>query len=234
MHCSGMAWHPEVATQLVLSSEDDRLPVIQIWDLRFATSPLSQLEGHTRWGPACSVVFSRISVFKRQTSGRLDLGQLWFFARPALFHRWIWLRVEMRTSISELKQHFCCFLGDRVGEWTGCEIWLISFWSILGEFSPSLGARLTLNCCWVAPKTTGSCAGTQVWGRYITTAISTHGLLYTELCAMLCMCPFSISLSSVNVISSSMYSAFFCLEWMRLKTTETGRDFLWYIYVQKS
>ncbi|KAK2523529.1 Sec31b [Columba guinea] len=48
MHCSGMAWHPEVATQLVLSSEDDRLPVIQIWDLRFATSPLSQLEGHTR------------------------------------------------------------------------------------------------------------------------------------------------------------------------------------------
>lgn len=41
MHCSGMAWHPEVATQLVLSSEDDRLPVIQIWDLRFATSPLS-------------------------------------------------------------------------------------------------------------------------------------------------------------------------------------------------
>ncbi|NXS70117.1 SC31B protein, partial [Pandion haliaetus] len=48
MHCSGMAWHPEVATQLVLSSEDDRLPVIQIWDLRFATSPLSQLDGHTR------------------------------------------------------------------------------------------------------------------------------------------------------------------------------------------
>ncbi|NXJ31487.1 SC31B protein, partial [Ciconia maguari] len=48
MHCSGMAWHPEVATQLVLSSEDDRFPVIQIWDLRFATSPLSQLEGHTR------------------------------------------------------------------------------------------------------------------------------------------------------------------------------------------
>uniref|UniRef100_A0A8C8SX10 SEC31 homolog B, COPII coat complex component n=1 Tax=Pelusios castaneus TaxID=367368 RepID=A0A8C8SX10_9SAUR len=48
MHCSGMAWHPEVATQLVLSSEDDRMPVIQVWDLRFATSPLSQLEGHTR------------------------------------------------------------------------------------------------------------------------------------------------------------------------------------------
>ncbi|XP_039628511.1 protein transport protein Sec31A isoform X2 [Polypterus senegalus] len=48
MHCSGMLWHPEVATQLVLASEDDRLPVIQIWDLRFATSPLKVLENHTR------------------------------------------------------------------------------------------------------------------------------------------------------------------------------------------
>ncbi|XP_051529544.1 protein transport protein Sec31A-like isoform X2 [Myxocyprinus asiaticus] len=48
MHCSGMLWHPDVATQLVLASEDDRLPVIQIWDLRFATSPLKVLENHTR------------------------------------------------------------------------------------------------------------------------------------------------------------------------------------------
>ncbi|XP_041117043.1 protein transport protein Sec31B-like isoform X2 [Polyodon spathula] len=48
MHCSGMLWHPEVATQLVLASEDDRLPVIQMWDLRFASSPLKILENHTR------------------------------------------------------------------------------------------------------------------------------------------------------------------------------------------
>ncbi|XP_073333875.1 protein transport protein Sec31A isoform X2 [Pagrus major] len=48
MHCSGLAWNPEVATQLVLASEDDRLPVIQMWDLRFATSPLKILENHTR------------------------------------------------------------------------------------------------------------------------------------------------------------------------------------------
>uniref|UniRef100_A0A6I8PDM9 Protein transport protein Sec31A n=1 Tax=Ornithorhynchus anatinus TaxID=9258 RepID=A0A6I8PDM9_ORNAN len=48
MHCSAMAWHPEVATQLVLSSEDDRLPVIQVWDLRFASSPLKVLENHSR------------------------------------------------------------------------------------------------------------------------------------------------------------------------------------------
>ncbi|XP_010627216.1 protein transport protein Sec31A isoform X10 [Fukomys damarensis] len=48
MHCSGLAWHPDVATQMVLSSEDDRLPVIQMWDLRFATCPLRVLENHAR------------------------------------------------------------------------------------------------------------------------------------------------------------------------------------------
>ncbi|KAM9735637.1 LOW QUALITY PROTEIN: protein transport protein Sec31A [Menidia menidia] len=48
MHCSGLAWNPEVATQMVLASEDDRMPVIQMWDLRFATSPLKVLEHHTR------------------------------------------------------------------------------------------------------------------------------------------------------------------------------------------
>ncbi|XP_031538585.1 protein transport protein Sec31B isoform X4 [Vicugna pacos] len=48
MHCSGLAWHPDIATQLVLCSEDDRLPVIQLWDLRFASSPLKLLESHSR------------------------------------------------------------------------------------------------------------------------------------------------------------------------------------------
>ncbi|KAM6440981.1 protein transport protein Sec31A isoform 4-T5 [Liasis olivaceus] len=48
MHCSGLGWHPEVATQMVLASEDDRLPVIQMWDLRFASSPLRVLENHAR------------------------------------------------------------------------------------------------------------------------------------------------------------------------------------------
>ncbi|XP_075785610.1 protein transport protein Sec31A isoform X5 [Pelodiscus sinensis] len=48
MHCSGLAWHPDVATQMVLASEDDRMPVIQMWDLRFASSPLRVLENHTR------------------------------------------------------------------------------------------------------------------------------------------------------------------------------------------
>ncbi|XP_036101867.1 protein transport protein Sec31A isoform X6 [Molossus molossus] len=48
MHCSGLAWHPEVATQMVLASEDDRFPVVQVWDLRFASSALRVLENHAR------------------------------------------------------------------------------------------------------------------------------------------------------------------------------------------
>lgn len=43
-----LAWHPEVATQLCLSSEDDHTPVIQVWDLRYATSPLKVLESHKK------------------------------------------------------------------------------------------------------------------------------------------------------------------------------------------
>lgn len=46
--CKTIAWHPEVATQLCLSSEDDHTPVIQLWDLRYATSPLKVLENHQR------------------------------------------------------------------------------------------------------------------------------------------------------------------------------------------
>ncbi|XP_026473337.1 protein transport protein Sec31A-like [Ctenocephalides felis] len=45
---SCVCWHPEIATQLALSSEDDQNPVVQIWDLRFATSPLKVFQKHSR------------------------------------------------------------------------------------------------------------------------------------------------------------------------------------------
>lgn len=50
-------WHPDVATQLCLASEDDQAPVIELWDLRFATSPLKMFQNHQRgvlsiaWNP---------------------------------------------------------------------------------------------------------------------------------------------------------------------------------------
>uniref|UniRef100_T1JFC4 Protein transport protein Sec31A n=1 Tax=Strigamia maritima TaxID=126957 RepID=T1JFC4_STRMM len=48
IRCKCVAWHPEIATQMCLASEDDHMPVIQLWDLRFATSPLKSLENHQR------------------------------------------------------------------------------------------------------------------------------------------------------------------------------------------
>uniref|UniRef100_A0A069DZR9 Protein transport protein Sec31A n=1 Tax=Panstrongylus megistus TaxID=65343 RepID=A0A069DZR9_9HEMI len=43
-----VAWHPEVATQLSLASEEDTNPVVQLWDLRFATAPVKSFHGHNR------------------------------------------------------------------------------------------------------------------------------------------------------------------------------------------
>ncbi|XP_076232600.1 COPII coat complex component secretory 31 isoform X2 [Calliopsis andreniformis] len=50
-------WHPDVATQLCLASEEDQAPIIELWDLRFATSPLKTFQSHQRgvlsiaWNP---------------------------------------------------------------------------------------------------------------------------------------------------------------------------------------
>ncbi|XP_047031884.1 protein transport protein Sec31A isoform X1 [Helicoverpa zea] len=49
-----LAWHPSVATQLCIASEDDQVPVIQLWDLRLAASPLVTLEGHQKGVTAVS------------------------------------------------------------------------------------------------------------------------------------------------------------------------------------
>lgn len=43
-----MQWHPENATQLWLASEEDHSPTVQLWDLRYATSPTKALTVHHR------------------------------------------------------------------------------------------------------------------------------------------------------------------------------------------
>lgn len=48
MKACSISWHPSVATQLVLASEEDTTPWAQVWDLRYATAPLRTLEGHQR------------------------------------------------------------------------------------------------------------------------------------------------------------------------------------------
>ncbi|KAK3253493.1 hypothetical protein CYMTET_37261 [Cymbomonas tetramitiformis] len=45
--CSAIQWNPEVATQLIVASDDDRSPTLQVWDLRNAVSPQRELSCHT-------------------------------------------------------------------------------------------------------------------------------------------------------------------------------------------
>jgi len=41
-----LQWNPEVATQLIVGSDDDMAPALQLWDLRNSVSPLRELRGH--------------------------------------------------------------------------------------------------------------------------------------------------------------------------------------------
>ena len=43
--CSALQWNPEVATQLIVASDDDRSPSLQIWDLRNSISPARGVRG---------------------------------------------------------------------------------------------------------------------------------------------------------------------------------------------
>lgn len=45
---SVIAWNPEQATQIIVASEDDSYPFMQIWDLRNAFAPVKELSGHQK------------------------------------------------------------------------------------------------------------------------------------------------------------------------------------------
>lgn len=44
--CSALQWNPEVATQLIVASDDDQQPKLQVWDLRNSISPYKEFVGH--------------------------------------------------------------------------------------------------------------------------------------------------------------------------------------------
>jgi protein transport protein SEC31 len=46
--CSALQWNPEVATQLVVASDDDMAPSLQLWDLRNSVSPVREFHGHAK------------------------------------------------------------------------------------------------------------------------------------------------------------------------------------------
>ncbi|TYH42753.1 hypothetical protein ES332_D11G083900v1 [Gossypium tomentosum] len=46
--CSVLQWHPDVATQLVVASDDDGSPTLRLWDMRNMMSPVKEFLGHTK------------------------------------------------------------------------------------------------------------------------------------------------------------------------------------------
>lgn len=46
--CSALQWHPDVATQLAVASDEDGSPSIKLWDMRNTMTPVKEFVGHTR------------------------------------------------------------------------------------------------------------------------------------------------------------------------------------------
>lgn len=46
--CSALQWNPDLATQLIVASDEDKSPSLQVWDLRNSISPVKELVSHTK------------------------------------------------------------------------------------------------------------------------------------------------------------------------------------------
>jgi protein transport protein SEC31 len=46
--CSVLQWHPDVATQLIVASDDDSSPSLRLWDMRNIMSPVREFVGHSK------------------------------------------------------------------------------------------------------------------------------------------------------------------------------------------
>ncbi|KAK7312111.1 hypothetical protein VNO77_35711 [Canavalia gladiata] len=46
--CSVLQWNPDIATQLVVASDEDGSPALRLWDMRNIMTPIKEFVGHTR------------------------------------------------------------------------------------------------------------------------------------------------------------------------------------------
>lgn len=46
--CSVLQWNPDIATQLVVASDEDGSPALRLWDMRNVMSPVKEFVGHTK------------------------------------------------------------------------------------------------------------------------------------------------------------------------------------------
>lgn len=50
LRCSSLAWHPEIATQIIITCDEDDTTAAMLWDLRNATAPVSSYTHHSPKG----------------------------------------------------------------------------------------------------------------------------------------------------------------------------------------
>lgn len=92
--CSSIAWNPDIATQVMVASDDDMCPTLQLWDLRNAASPVAELSHHSKgvlsmdWSPHDSSMLlssgkdNRIVIWdvpSRQPRQEISSGANWKF-----------------------------------------------------------------------------------------------------------------------------------------------------------
>ncbi|KZV19562.1 hypothetical protein F511_13448 [Dorcoceras hygrometricum] len=46
--CSVMQWNPDLATQLIVASDEDSSPTLRLWDMRNIMTPVKEFAGHTK------------------------------------------------------------------------------------------------------------------------------------------------------------------------------------------
>ncbi|CAN8280575.1 unnamed protein product [Cochlearia groenlandica] len=46
--CSVLQWNPDIATQIMVASDDDNSPTLKLWDMRNTMSPVREFTGHQR------------------------------------------------------------------------------------------------------------------------------------------------------------------------------------------
>ncbi|UPR03903.1 protein transport protein SEC31 [Chloropicon primus] len=73
--CSALQWHPEIATQLIVASDDDRFPTLQVWDLRNSISPCREFKGHDKG--VLSLAWSDLDPSLLLSTGKDNRTLLW-------------------------------------------------------------------------------------------------------------------------------------------------------------
>ncbi len=73
--CSALQWHPEIATQVIVASDDDRFPILQVWDLRNSISPCKEFKGHDKG--VLSLAWSQLDPSLLLSTGKDNRTLLW-------------------------------------------------------------------------------------------------------------------------------------------------------------